>query len=122
MQLREFIKASLLDVMGGIKDAQSEWHASTQGNGAINPAWGGVDEKHAREVAFDIAVTVEAGSEGKGSAGIKVWGLGVDGALSDTKKNSSVSRIQFAVSYIAPVIEIERTAWSSTLSVPHKVV
>lgn len=106
MDLREFIKATLLDLMSGIHDAQTEWHARTDGTGAINPAWGGAGEKHVQEVSFDVAVTAETARADKGSAGIKVMGIGIGGELADSATNSTVSRIQFKVPVIAPVIAV----------------
>jgi hypothetical protein len=108
MELREFVKSTLLDVMGGIKDAQSEWNNTTNGSGAINPVFGTVNVNDVQHVSFDVAVTAETATAGKGNAGIKVWSVGIGGELSDSATNSSVSRIQFKVPVMPPVISIDR--------------
>jgi hypothetical protein len=112
MELQAFIKSTLLEIMGGIRDAQKAWHDETGGAGAINPAWGGAKAENIKSVSFDVAVTVGTGSQGEAGGGIKVLGVGFGAKLNDTSTNSSVSRIQFEVPIIAPVVEVEQT-WTA---------
>ncbi len=106
MELREFIKATLTDIMQGVLDAQAEWTASGQ-LGVIAPAAHAVAEKHFREVAFDVAVTAENSTVEKAGGGIKVWGVGIGGEISGNVASSSVSRIQFAIPVAVPMIVVK---------------
>lgn len=106
MELQAFIKTTLLEIMGGIRDAQKEWSETTDNNGVINPAWDKASEDHTKTVNFDVAVTAETSAQTDAGAGIKVWGVGLGGSVSDTDRNSSVSRIQFEVPIIPPVIVV----------------
>jgi hypothetical protein len=100
--------------MTGVRDAQKAWHDQTGGAGAINPSFGSADKSAIRTVSFDVAVTAEAASQGQAGGGIKVLGIGVDGKLSDSVANSTVSRIQYVVPVIPPVIQIGQS-WGGTL-------
>jgi hypothetical protein len=100
MELEDFIRSSVLQIMGGIKAAQSEWDTSHgSGGGVINPAWEGPDDfiNRVQEVKFDIAVTVTGKNESGGGGGIKVIALDVSGKTSHSTENSTVSRIAFSI-------------------------
>ena len=92
MDIKTFVSESLTQILQGVEQAQ----ANCKEGSVINPASGSnlVDMK---QVEFDIAVTVEKGSETKG--GIAVFGgvinLGSQGQSKDS--NTSVSRIKFSV-------------------------
>ena len=99
MELEEFIRITLVQIMRGVKAAQVDWAATGSGGGVISPAWGG-PEDHAnrvQEVKFDIAVTAATKTEGGGSGGIKVLALDVSGKASRAVENSTVSRIAFSI-------------------------
>jgi len=118
MELKAFITSTLFDIMAGVRDAQKAWHDESGGAGVINPAWGGADERHVKSVSFDVAVTAESGIQGEAGGGIKVWGLAAGAKLSDTETNSIVSRIQFEVPVIPPVIEVKPST-SGPLDLSH---
>ncbi len=104
MELKEFVKASILETMAAIHEAQVEWKASV-GKGAINPAWEGTDQlyKHVREIEFDVAVTASSSQLGKANAGIKVMSLDIGAGGELGRQNSTVSRIKFVVPVVPPV-------------------
>ena len=109
MELKEFIKGSLLDIMSAIHEAQLSWHEEV-GKGAINP--GRMDkmddiDHHGRQVEFDVAVTVATGATAKANAGIKVVGLDFGGTGQLNSDNTSVSRIRFTVPIIPPVMVVK---------------
>lgn len=105
MELKEFVKATLLETMEAIHEAQKEWHTRTGGRGVINPAWGGTEElhKHVQQLEFDVAVTVEKKTSGRAGGGVKVVALdlGVGGEIAAS--NSTVSHIKFKVPIVPPV-------------------
>jgi len=101
MNLQEFIKETLLQVINGVIEAQN---TLGQTNGAINPFTRGQPIKPTYKglevgyIDFDVAVTV---TEGSGVAGgLSVMGIGAKGDLSSS--TSSVSRIKFTVPVALP--------------------
>ena len=88
MELKEFVKSVLKDVVDAVEETRKESSRDMHLNA-------GKDE---RTVEFDIAVTVEDVTGGTGKAGIKVFSvIEGGGELSKELKNSSASRIKFGV-------------------------
>lgn len=105
MELREFVKNSLLDILGGIKDAQAEVQKHDGSMGVVNPKF----EGHGLTVStikFDVAVTTASTTSGKASGGINVYAAKVGGASSTEDTNSAVSRLNFGVPYVAPTVNV----------------
>lgn len=112
MELQEFVKDSLVQIVRGVRDAQQE--ISTTGDaGVISPpiqtewekagyvfAKGGLP---VQKVDFDIAVTVAEKTGTKGTIGVVIAaiGLGSQGESSNSKTNDS--RIKFSVPIALPV-------------------
>ncbi len=88
MELKEFVKSVLKDVVGAVEETRQESSRDMFLNS--------VGEQ--RTVEFDIAVTVEDSTSASGKAGIKVFSV-IEGGGETLKelKNSSVSRIKFGV-------------------------
>jgi hypothetical protein len=105
MELKEFVRSSLLDVMHAVREAQKEWQDSGY-KGAINPVWSSIDKESFRDISFDVAVTAENETAGKVGGGIQVVGLKIGGEAIDTVSGSSVSRIQFSVPIVPPAITV----------------
>lgn len=100
MELREFIKTSLVDIMRGVQDAQTEINGDPDARGAINPAFGEIKDTMTR-VAFDVAVTVSSETKADGKAGIDIYAVKLGGGASKQLQDSTVSRLAFEVP-IAP--------------------
>ncbi|MDA3926928.1 MAG: hypothetical protein PF904_19805 [Kiritimatiellae bacterium] len=106
MNLKDFVKQTLVDIVGAINEASEE----LKGSGAtVNP----VELKTARngnpkefpilhEVEFDVAVLAQEGKEAKGGIGIVVASvcLGFQGR-SETNA-STHSRIKFKIPLLLP--------------------
>jgi hypothetical protein len=105
MELKEFVKTSLLDVMDAVREAQQEWQDRGH-QGAVNPVWTRVDKDSFRDISFDVAVTASNESAGKVGGGIRVVGIKFGGEASDSVASSSVSRIQFSVPIVPPAVAI----------------
>lgn len=100
MNLQEFVKNSLIQIMDAVAEARAE-------NGGISPAEKrgadsnnkvGANYKTLHKVDFDVAVTTSSDSaiEGKAKGGIiSVVSGGIDASISDSKQE--VSRIKFSV-------------------------
>lgn len=109
MKLSEFVQEVLSEVVAGIRAAQ----AGDGGAFVVPGGDGGHDyAKHPRLsssarlkstiVDFDIAVTVEDSSKGGAGGGIKVFGIGANLQGEQSSKDTTVSRIQFAVPVLLP--------------------
>lgn len=113
MNLKDFIKASLIDIVSAVKETQETvkeyatisplvtdgdtWHAVRMKDGIANVS----------NIEFDVAVTTESNSDAQNgiNAGIKVagvfnMGLGSKGAASETAQN--ISRIRFSIPVLLP--------------------
>jgi uncharacterized protein YbaR (Trm112 family) len=110
MDLDEFVKSVLVNVLTGIKEAQE-----ADGVGAfVVPGGDGGHEypKNARVsnsarlkstiIDFDVAVTVESGDKAAGGGGLKIAGFGAKLEGEVTSKDTKVSRIQFGVPIMLP--------------------
>ena len=114
MNLDEFVKEVLSQIISGIRGAQEVEGGAfvvPKGDGghdyAIHPRVSSSARIKSTIVDFDIALTVEDTSKGSGGGGLKVFGIGanVQGELSS--KDTTVSRIQFAVPILLPASERE---------------
>jgi hypothetical protein len=106
--LREFIKQTLSDILGGVVDAQQD---PSMGKSVAPWGIGGADYPGKTvaksingaliSVSFDVAVTAETSNAAKGGASVKVAVLGIGGSaggeLGTTSKNVAITRIQFEV-------------------------
>lgn len=109
MQLREFIKEVLTQIVDGVRDAQEQ-----NGGAFVVPAGDGSHKyaEHPRFAAsarlkstivdFDVAITAEEADKVGGGAGVKVFSFqfGANGEMSS--RDTTVSRIQFAVPLLLP--------------------
>ena len=108
MELEEFIRASLLQIMQAVKSTVIEWGATGSGQGVINPSWDGPEDfrNRVRDVTFDIAVTAASKTEGGGGGGIKVLALDLSGKAAHSSENSTASRISFSIPVLLPTTAI----------------
>jgi hypothetical protein len=110
MDLDEFIKTALVQVVSGIRTAQE-----VEGVGAFVVPSGDGGHKYPDNarvasnsrlkstiIDFDIAVTVESNDKTSGSGGLKVAEIGADIKGETTNKDIKVSRIQFGVPIMLP--------------------
>lgn len=103
MDLKEFTKETLVQIVQGVEEANSELvekhalvtsHAVKNGNNIFMDE----DYVNAIEVEFDVAVTVTETGGTKGGGGIKVAQVlhgGVE--TSKSSENQSISRVRFAL-------------------------
>ncbi len=106
MELKEFVKSVLKDVVDAVEETRSESSRDMHLDAG----------KEQRTVEFDIAVTVEDATTGSGKAGIKVFQLiEGGGGVSKELRNSSVSRIKFGV-YIDRWTKTENAASNAQIA------
>ena len=112
MELREFVKTTLLDVIGAVVDAGREMSKDERYTGAfINPTTV-VHEKRViahysgglsvHDVSFDVAVTAEKSSQGKAGIAVVFSAIGVGGQKANASSDSTVSRIRFSIPVAYP--------------------
>jgi hypothetical protein len=116
VELREFVKQTLLDILKGVTDVQAD-----PSIGKNVAPWGIGGAKHPGKavattpsgplisVAFDVAVTAESTDSARGGAGFKVAVMGIGasvGAEADAAaRNVAVTRIQFEVPLLLPAAD-----------------
>ncbi|MBR0560743.1 hypothetical protein [Neokomagataea anthophila] len=126
MELREFIKETLVSIAMGVQEAINAHREEPSSVGAINPVWGAdssaINADHKQNVEFDVAVTVTGKNSTAGKAGIKIFSaLDIGGTDSRSLEQSSVSRIKFTIP-IVPAVEIVNGPIKDNKSEPHPIV
>lgn len=88
MELKQFVKSVIKDVISGVEEAKTEAGRVVRLDNL----------KEQRTIEFDIAVTVEDATSATGKAGVKVFSI-IEGGGETVKafKNASVSRIKFGI-------------------------
>lgn len=101
MELRTFVKKALLDIVGGVQDAQAETDDGTVVPSGINRNYESV--KHGvselQSVDFEVCVTTEEskGTEGKLGVVNSFIGAGVAGKSANESSNSSKLRFRVPI-------------------------
>lgn len=104
MDVRSFVKTTLVQVMGGVADAQREW-ISSGGKGFINPVWGGLDDlyNHVQVVQFDVAVSVSSNDDREGGGAIRVASMDMKDTEHRLPQSATLSRVAFGIPICPPV-------------------
>ena len=110
MELKEFIKDTLVQISKGIEEAKIELGQENKGKTIINPARhsGNINVNvsseqgkdiinRIEEIEFDIAVIVEQKSEGKAGIGVLASIITAGASKSTGDINSETHRIKFKV-------------------------
>jgi hypothetical protein len=110
MELKEFIKDTLVQISKGIEEAKTELGQINKGITIINPDsirgltnvtldnfQGKEAVKRIEEIEFDIAVIVEQKSEGKAGIGVLASIITAGASKSTGDINSETHRIKFKV-------------------------
>jgi hypothetical protein len=117
MNLRNFIKETLIQIAQGIEDAS---HALDSTTAIVNPrnvtgTTGAVDSKVygyiaddisprqvVQRINFDVAISVAQGTETKGGIGLVVGAVALGSQGKSDSSNTSQSRIQFTIPMVLP--------------------
>ena len=95
MDLQEFVKATLTQVVQGVKDANE---AITELGGSVSPC-GNVERQM---IEFDVALTVETGKESIGKLRVAAWFIEAGTGGGSNAREQTVSRVQFKVPVLFP--------------------
>lgn len=108
MELKNFISKTLIEIIDGIKDAQS--HA-IENQAVIAPQV--VVTRKVNTIKFNVAVTTVDGSNAEGGAGIFVGPITIGGRVETGQSSEATSRIEFEIPMYYPehmAYDIKRTA------------
>lgn len=99
MELRTFIKATLLDIINGVSDAQKDAPTGTVAPSDIDGSYNAVQHKvsHLQPVHFEVSVRVEESNGRESKIGVvsSFIGAGIKGTTE--KDNSASSVLKFTV-------------------------
>lgn len=105
MDLKSFVSESLIQIAGGIKDAQAKQEelgacfAPTVRSGKDHKIY----EDSFEEVKFDVAVTVESTEKNDGSAKIVIPFAKIGIKKDGNSTNSEISRLSFSIKVLWPI-------------------
>jgi len=118
MDLKEFVKESIVQIAQGIEDANEELMNSSAMVNPINiTANSGSAQAYARtkrpseqnlgariveKVQFDVAVVAETGEEGTVGAKLSIASIGIGAKAKTENTNKSESRIKFSIPVVYP--------------------
>jgi len=123
MDLKDFIKESIVQIAKGIDEANKDlensdamvnpiyvktYSDSAQSYGRTkqrDPAFQNPDSKIVQRVEFDVAVVAETGKQGTAGAKISIASIGIGGEGKTESSNKSESRIKFAIPVVYPGYE-----------------
>ena len=99
MELKEFIKDVLIQIIQAVDEAQDEFKGKPH---AINPQrtlGPGKEKEYTQNIEFDVAVQVakEGKSGGKAKLMIPIINVGAEGGKESTDISSTTSRIKFTI-------------------------
>lgn len=118
MDLKTFIKETIVGIVQGVVDAQA---AVADKGAAVNPGglmrtvknvgenalWNNKDNNFAREVAFDVALTVEEGTQTHAKIGVLSGIISAGAGGQSDARNLAVSRVSFVVPVLLPATLVE---------------
>lgn len=120
MDLKEFVKETIVQISNGIEEANSELKESeamvnpiyvqlnsndAQGYGRTkerDPDCENPDSNLLQKVDFDVAVSVEAGKQGSAGAKLSIASIGIGAEGKTESSNKSESRIKFSLPVVFP--------------------
>jgi hypothetical protein len=121
MELKQFITETLASIVEGVVDAQKRTaeHGAFVNPGGLmrttssigeNATWDNRTNNFARIVSFDVALTVEEGTNTNAKIGVAagVFNLGAGGKSEN--KEQATNKIQFSVPLLLPVAQVPEEA------------
>lgn len=117
MELKEFIKETLVQISEGIVSAQNSCKSL---NAVINPSWidnadkgktkvDGVN-RVVSKILFEVALTSSDGTADKAGIGVLFGSFGIGGQKETDTQNISVTSVKFDISVVWPSIETKTTS------------
>lgn len=124
MELSEFVKETLLQLIDGVQNAQDETQDS---DAVINPRMVSDTDKLlttivrdesrlVQLVEFEVGLTSADLQSSKKGIGVMLGGLGIDGGVSKSGTQSTVTHIRFNIPIVLPSVDGGNTPHTPT---PH---
>jgi hypothetical protein len=101
MELKEFVKSVLNDVMDAVQETIEERKGADK-HGYINPKTHDPDEMEIDTISFDVAISAGTKTQGGGEGGLEVWSVKIGANGSREHEATNVSRIQFTLGVAWP--------------------
>ena len=92
MELKDFIKRTLLDVVNGVEEANAE-----KNRFRLTSHKDFSTGERGQKIEFDISVIVDKSSENNANGGIKVAIVNLGGEIKDTESSQNVHKIKFEI-------------------------
>lgn len=92
MELRDFIKSSITEIVEGLTDA-----SKSLGSKDITLHTGSDGKKGVTPVQFDVAIVLKDESGGKAGGRIEVASIGIGGQKTSSRSSESISKVSFTV-------------------------
>ena len=103
MELREFVKTTLVEIAEGVKEAKDEYQKM---GGEVNPRSytmsGQKNVQGVSEIAFDIALTQMDKTDASKGIGVLFSSVKIGAGKTEEQGLSSVSRVSFTVAVKLP--------------------
>ena len=125
MDLKEFIRESLVQISKGITEANEELDGTGAAINPLNvivnteksqaygrtgqPAYQSDQSRIVEKVEFDVAVVAEQGEQTKAGLKLSVASIGLGAGGQSDKTNKSESRIKFSIPVVYPGVESKNT-------------
>lgn len=116
MELKDFIKETLIQIATGISEAQEELQET---DCAINPREIKSKERdyaimkntryNIQTIDFEIALSESSSSENKGGIGVALGAVGLAGGKTSNNENISNTKIAFSIPVVLPHVDNENT-------------
>ncbi|EKP0299443.1 MAG: hypothetical protein ACRC2Y_01065 [Aeromonas veronii] len=109
MQLDEFVKTTIMQVVKGVSDAQKE---AAELGAVVNPRPnGGYGYVRETSVAFDVALTVTGSSSGEVGGKVTVASfLNLGGKATESDARQETSHVKFEVALALPCTEDQKSS------------
>ena len=111
MELRTFIKTALLDIVGGVTDAQKEITSGHIVPDGINRNFKAVEHgiSELQAVDFEVSVSAEETSGTEGKLGVVTAFIGAGVAGKSTNESSNTSKLKFRIPIQLPTTNTQES-------------
>jgi len=106
MDLKDFVRDAIMDVLGGVHEAQQK--ATTIPDSEVSPPQravgdgSAISERPLTWLDFDVAVTASEGKGSKGGIAVAVASIGLGASRDQRTEEASTSRLRFKVPIVLP--------------------
>ncbi|MDE3169834.1 MAG: hypothetical protein KGL75_06810 [Acidobacteriota bacterium] len=107
MDLKTFVETTIVQIIAGVESAIADL-SKANNNAKINPVVSHALHSPAKDVEFDVAVTVTDSKSGGGGAALRIVGVQIGGQGEAKLESQAISRIKFAVPISVPSTPTEQ--------------